>query len=44
MVTIREALRHKIEDTQKFLNDKVPENLANGRKGLANLNKMIFRE
>jgi len=41
MVTIREALRHKIEDTQKFLNDKVPENLANGRKGLANLNKMI---
>lgn len=41
LVTIREALRYKIEDTEKFLNYKGPENLANGRKGLANLNKMI---
>jgi len=41
LVTIREAIRYKIEDTEKFLNDKGPESLANGRKGLANLNKII---
>lgn len=41
LVTIREAIRYKIEDTDKFLNDKGSESLANGRKGLANLNKII---
>ena len=41
LVTIREALRHGIEETEKFLNDKGPKNLANGSRGLANLNKMV---